>query len=402
MSGSVVLALGVALVGAGPSWPASADIAAQIKDGKAQLQSLNLRAEAAAERYNAGRIHLASAQRIATIAQATSAREDAALAAVKKQVGAIGAGAYRSGMESMSLSLVLHGNPGTFLDQMGMLERVSASQAQVMATLATVRHRQSVAAEESRLALAEATRTVQGLEKDKAEVQAAAGQAQQVLQTLIVKQAQLVQAAKDAAARQAALAQQAALARQASSAAALAQQAALDQQAALAQQASAAALAQQAALTQQASAAALAATAFQNQPVAVEAPPQTVSNTGYSGSAAQIAVKVAMDQLGKPYVWAAAGPDTFDCSGLTMFAYAHAGISLAHYTGDQFNQGRHVSRGELQPGDLVFFEQNLGHMGMYIGNGNFIHAPHTGDVVRIDSLTGWFDQQYAGAVRLAG
>ncbi len=387
MSGSVVLALGVALVGAGPSWPASADIAAQIKDGKAQLQSLNLRAEAAAERYNAGRIHLASAQRIATIAQATSAREDAALAAVKKQVGAIGAGAYRSGMESMSLSLVLHGNPGTFLDQMGMLERVSASQAQVMATLATVRHRQSVAAEESRLALAEATRTVQGLEKDKAEVQAAAGQAQQVLQTLIVKQAQLVQAAKDAAARQAALAQQAALARQASSAAALAQQAALDQQAALAQQASAAAL---------------AATAFQNQPVAVEAPPQTVSNTGYSGSAAQIAVKVALDQLGKPYVWAAAGPDTFDCSGLTMFAYAHAGISLAHYTGDQFNQGRHVSRGELQPGDLVFFEQNLGHMGMYIGNGNFIHAPHTGDVVKIDSLTGWFDQQYAGAVRLAG
>ena len=83
-----------------------------------------------------------------------------------------------------------------------------------------------------------------------------------------------------------------------------------------------------------------------------------------------------------------------------MFAYAHAGISLPHYTGDQYNQGHHVAETELQPGDLVFFEKNLGHMGMYIGNGNFIHSPHTGDVVKISALSGYYQNEYAGAVRL--
>jgi cell wall-associated NlpC family hydrolase len=161
------------------------------------------------------------------------------------------------------------------------------------------------------------------------------------------------------------------------------------------------------ALAAQARANAAAAAAFaQTQSIDASTPvvPSTTvaATKHYAGGAAQIAVQSAMDQLGKPYVWGAAGPDSFDCSGLTLFAYAHAGISLPHYTGDQFNQGRHVGRGDLQPGDLVFFEQNLGHMGMYIGNGNFIHSPHSGDVVKISSMTGWYDQQYAGAVRLVG
>jgi cell wall-associated NlpC family hydrolase len=95
-----------------------------------------------------------------------------------------------------------------------------------------------------------------------------------------------------------------------------------------------------------------------------------------------------MRQLGKSYVYGAAGPDHFDCSGLTMYAYAAAGISLPHHAASQFNEGHHVSQGELQPGDLVFFESNLGHMGMYIGNNQFIHSPHTGDVVKISDLSG--------------
>ena len=109
-----------------------------------------------------------------------------------------------------------------------------------------------------------------------------------------------------------------------------------------------------------------------------------------------------MSELGKSYVWGAAGPDHFDCSGLTMFAYAAAGISLSHFTGAQWNEGRHVSQGELVPGDLVFFGTSLGHMGMYIGNGQFIHAPHTGDVVKISALSGYYQSEYAGAVRVAG
>ena len=113
-------------------------------------------------------------------------------------------------------------------------------------------------------------------------------------------------------------------------------------------------------------------------------------------------VGVAMRYLGTPYVWGGASPGGFDCSGLVMYAYAQMGISLPHYTGAQWNSGIHVSRDQLQPGDLVFFD-GLGHVGIYIGGGQFIHAPHTGDVVRISSLgESWYAATYDGAVRITG
>ena len=122
-----------------------------------------------------------------------------------------------------------------------------------------------------------------------------------------------------------------------------------------------------------------------------------------NGTLGQQAVQIAMQYLGVPYVWGGASPSGFDCSGLTMYVYAQLGISLPHYTGAQWTAGPHVSRDELQPGDLVFFESNLGHMGMYIGGGSFIHAPHTGDVVKISSLSDpWYSTEYQGAVRITG
>ncbi|MFC6879739.1 MULTISPECIES: C40 family peptidase [Actinomadura] len=116
-----------------------------------------------------------------------------------------------------------------------------------------------------------------------------------------------------------------------------------------------------------------------------------------SGKGAQ-ALRYAMTKIGRPYVWGASGPSTFDCSGLTMWAYKQVGISLPHYTGSQWNAGTHVSRGQLQPGDLVFFHADLHHMGMYVGDGKMLHAPHTGDVVKIAPLAG---RPFAGAVRVA-
>ena len=108
-----------------------------------------------------------------------------------------------------------------------------------------------------------------------------------------------------------------------------------------------------------------------------------------------------MQYLGIPYVWGGASPVSgFDCSGFIMYVYAQVGVSLPHHAASQYNYGVPVSSDDLQPGDLVFFN-GLGHAGIYIGGGQFIHAPHTGDVVKISSLSdSWYAATYVGARRI--
>ena len=113
------------------------------------------------------------------------------------------------------------------------------------------------------------------------------------------------------------------------------------------------------------------------------------------GSTGAQAVSIAMQYLGVPYVWGGSSPGGFDCSGLTSYVYAQLGIGLSHFTGSQWNEGTRVPADQLLPGDLVFFHSDLHHMGMYVGNGQMIHAPQTGDVVKISPLM----SDYAGAVR---
>ncbi|MGA0121725.1 MAG: NlpC/P60 family protein [Gaiellales bacterium] len=123
---------------------------------------------------------------------------------------------------------------------------------------------------------------------------------------------------------------------------------------------------------------------------AIELPPT-------DGSIGAQAVSVAMQFLGTPYVWGGESPGGFDCSGLTKYAYGQVGVGLSHFTGAQWNEGVRVPADQLLPGDLVFFRSDLGHMGMYIGGGQYIHAPQTGDVVKISSMSDRGD--YQGAVR---
>jgi cell wall-associated NlpC family hydrolase len=122
------------------------------------------------------------------------------------------------------------------------------------------------------------------------------------------------------------------------------------------------------------------------QPPAVAAPPLP---------AAARAVETALKELGKPYRYGALGPSTFDCSGLTKFAYSTAGISLPHSAAAQYQSGRRVNRNQLQPGDLIFW-RGLDHVGLYIGNGKMVHAPRTGEVVTIISID---EGGFLGAVR---
>jgi cell wall-associated NlpC family hydrolase len=113
----------------------------------------------------------------------------------------------------------------------------------------------------------------------------------------------------------------------------------------------------------------------------VQAPPRAVA--GIQGM-----IDYAMAQIGKPYVWGATGPGSFDCSGLVVAAFRSIGISLPHFTGDLLGHGRAVSRADLQPGDLVF--PSTGHVMIYIGNGKVVHAPHAGANVQIGTIYAFY------------
>jgi cell wall-associated NlpC family hydrolase len=123
-------------------------------------------------------------------------------------------------------------------------------------------------------------------------------------------------------------------------------------------------------------------------------PPTSAPPSHYGG-----VVGIAMRYLGTPYVWGGASPAGFDCSGFVMYVYSQVGVSLPHSSYAQYGYGSAVSSGDLQPGDLVFFD-GLGHEGIYIGGGQFIHSPHTGDVVKISSISGWYASTFVGARRL--
>jgi peptidoglycan DL-endopeptidase CwlO len=110
------------------------------------------------------------------------------------------------------------------------------------------------------------------------------------------------------------------------------------------------------------------------------------------------ALQAALTKRGDPYVWGAAGPSAFDCSGLVVWAYAQEGITLPHFTGDQWNSGMHVSRSDLEPGDLVFFYPDISHVGIYLGDGLMVDAPDFGETVQVQPVF-WAD--YVGAVRIA-
>lgn len=135
-----------------------------------------------------------------------------------------------------------------------------------------------------------------------------------------------------------------------------------------------------------------------NDPVPLEAaiePTLTAPPAKYGG-----VIGIAMQYLGVPYVWGGSSPSGFDCSGFVMYVFAQVGVQLPHHAASQFNYGVPVSRDQLQAGDLVFFD-GLGHNGIYMGGGQFIHSPHTGDVVKISSIhDSWYASRWVGGRRI--
>jgi cell wall-associated NlpC family hydrolase len=151
-------------------------------------------------------------------------------------------------------------------------------------------------------------------------------------------------------------------------------------------------LANQRAQALAAAAAAAAAAAERARASSASSAPSSYTGSAASSSQGDIAADFALSQIGKPYQWGAAGPSTYDCSGLAMVAWAQAGVSILHYTGDQWDEGTHVPLNDMQRGDLVFYATNnsdpatIHHVGIYIGGGQMVDAPYTGVDVRIDSI----------------
>ncbi len=144
--------------------------------------------------------------------------------------------------------------------------------------------------------------------------------------------------------------------------------------------------------------------------IATQPPPPPVTGVGVGASTPEGStvappnvhggvVGIAMHYLGVPYVWGGSSPRGFDCSGLVMYVFAQIGVSLPHSSYAQAGMGTPVSMSQLQPGDLIFFT-GASHVGIYIGGGQFIHAPHTGDVVKISSLSGYYASAFYTARRI--
>jgi cell wall-associated NlpC family hydrolase len=126
----------------------------------------------------------------------------------------------------------------------------------------------------------------------------------------------------------------------------------------------------------------------------------STSRQGRASARQAKVVRYARRLLGVRYTYGGTSPRSgFDCSGFTRYVFAHFGIALPHYAGAQFTRGRKVARQALRPGDLVFFD-GLGHVGIYVGRGRFIHAPHSGTAVSLERLDGWYSSRFTGARRL--
>jgi cell wall-associated NlpC family hydrolase len=344
-----------------------------------RLTALTAKTEAATEAFNGEQIRLTAATIAAADANARMKKAESSLRVEESRHRDLASAAYgQSGLEQ--LSVLLSGDPQTALDRAGTIDALARRQRDAARTLALAHHDLSEAQAAAAAALVAERREIAGLAARKRAIEAAVGRQEALLGVLLARQAELVrrERAREAAARAAAA--RAAAARRV-------------------RQAEAA----QAALAREASLMRLAGAGFASAPLAAPTPAPTPASTGRgsgrgSGGGAA-ALDAAYAQLGKPYVWGAAGPDSFDCSGLTQWAWARAGVALSHYTGSQWGEGVKVARSQLRPGDLVFFGPDLHHVGMYVGGGRMIDAPHTGAVIRVEPI--WWDD-YAGAIRPTG
>jgi cell wall-associated NlpC family hydrolase len=404
---------------------------AQLAAANASLDKLNNQVEAVVEAYDGAMAKVDAAQQQLAKAQSALAAANQARTSAQIQMNQFAAASYRGagGLDRLS-ALMTSDSPGAFLTRASTLSALARHEQSVISTMTSTQDAQAAAQAAANAALSDQQVQLQAAAKAKdaaiSAVNAQAGQIAAINANQLDLQAQL--AVLRGTAKDLATARAAGLKLQAEEAAAAAAAA----KAAAARAAAARAAAAAAALAAQKRAAALALqqAAASHQGNGANGSGDGGSNSGGSGGGIvppggqsistpaqrQAAIAFAESQIGVWYRWAGAGEvgptvtstgvqnlPGYDCSGLTMRAYQAVGISLAHYTGAQWDDGLHVSQAQLQPGDLVFFATNtndpstIHHVGIYIGNGQMVDAPETGEQIGIHNA---FRPDYIGAVQL--
>jgi cell wall-associated NlpC family hydrolase len=316
-----------------------------------EIEVLATKASIAVEDYNAAQVSLEETQERVRSAEAKIESAQADLARFTDVMSAFSAAAYRSGGFGDMVTLLTAEDGDAFMSRATTLGMLAERRTGQMRDLTAARNRLAQARKQADQDLQTQQRLEASLKARKGEIERMLAQQQALLSS--VKAEERAEAARVAAAKRA---QQLRLAQERAARAAAARQA-------------------------------QAATAAKGSKA-----PANISASGRASAA----IAYAQRQIGKPYRWGGAGPNSFDCSGLTMRAWGAAGVSLAHSSRAQYSSGRKVSRNELQPGDLVFFGKPIHHVGIYVGGGMMIHAPQTGKNVTYASI-GRGD--YVGAIR---
>ncbi|WP_330288294.1 C40 family peptidase [Streptomyces sp. NBC_00576] len=339
-----------------PSTPPapSSDDKPSMEEVEAKVGDLYRQAESATDKYNAAK-EKTSKQRgrvdalMDDVAQRTQKLNDA-----REELGSFAAAQYRTGSAAPdTATFLLADDPQDYFDQNQLMDRLTARQKDAVDDYVTQQAETTQKRQEATVSLESLTESQDELQTTKTAVQTKLVQARQLLSRLTAEEKlrlAAIEREKQAEARR----QAQELARQ-----------------------------QQAAEQRRQEAAAAAA-----QPTggsSADTSTTTVPDSSYA-TKAEKALAFARAQVGKPYVWGATGPDSYDCSSLTQAAWRAAGVTLPRTTYDQVNAGTTVSLSDIQPGDLVFFYEDISHVGLYIGNGMMIHAPKPGAYVREESI----------------
>ncbi|MGH8775025.1 MAG: NlpC/P60 family protein [Jiangellaceae bacterium] len=348
----LVAGVGVATVlgGLTLAGPVGAEPKPTLEEVKTRVEELHDEASEANERHNAAAETLAEIQRRITAAQADVVRQDARVRELTSDMGGFAAAAYRSGGLDPTIRAMFSGDPDDFLAQASVIDAYAAQQAEQLGVVATERRQleqKKLVADEER-ARQEAIKAVMAAEKKKVDDLLAEQEA--LLAKLTAEEKARLELERERA-RQAALAERGEAAERIS----------------------------------------------RGSGSGSDAPVVDVPASGRAG----VAVQAAMSKLGYPYVYGGKGPNSFDCSGFTSWAWRQAGVSLSPSSRVQAGQGTRVSSSQLRPGDILFYGSPVSHVAMYIGGGKVIHAsnPRTDVTIAPAFQAGGSRKPFAGAMR---